>query len=138
MAEEKTCVVTLIRNHDIYNARERAAFPLAHAKNLIKKGYAVLSDKDVTMAALGLTEQGKETDEPDMDAISTVTHEHNAEQCYELISSIGTLEELQAIWDGEKNHPNHEGGRKGVLQAMQARAQELKDELEDEQEEPEG
>ena len=130
MAEVKTAVVKFVKNHRQYNTSERASFEYDVAKDLIQKGKAVLDDEDVKMAHLGLTEEGKDAGEPDLDELSTKTHELNATQCYELIESVKTLEELQPLWEGEKSHPNHEGGRKGVLQAMQARAQELKDEAE--------
>jgi hypothetical protein len=125
-----TAVVKFQKKYKQFNASERAGFPFAKAKAIILQGFAVLDDSEVTLGALGLTETGKDAGAPDLEEYSTKTHELNAAQCYELIPTVKTLEELQPLWEGEKAHPNHEGGRKGVLQAMQVRAQELKDEAE--------
>lgn len=135
MAAAKTVVVRLQRTYKQFNASERAAFPYEEAKRLIIKRVAVLEDGNVKLADLGITDNGKDADVPDAESYSTKTHELTAHQVYELLPSVKTLEELQMLWDGEKQHPNHEGGRKGVLAAMQERAQELKDELEKEDEE---
>jgi hypothetical protein len=60
----------------------------------------------------------------------TRTHALTVTQVQALLPSISTLPELQQLWEGEKLHPNHDGGRTGVLRLMQARAQELKHALE--------
>lgn len=128
MAEEKA-VVRFLKQHKAYNPGERAGFPLAEAKRMIGLGAVVLDDDTVTMANLGLT--GKA--EVEADAVDTATHELTVEQCVKHIKSIDDLEALQALWEGEMEHPNHDGGRRGVLNVIRARAEELKpDETEEE------
>jgi hypothetical protein len=131
MTTNGAIVVRLLYSHQAWNAGERASFPVEKAKLLIKKGRAVLVDESVTLEQLGLGEATAE----EAPAVDTRTHALVGAQVMELVQEIDDLAELQAIWEGEKQHPNHEGGRKGALQAIRARAEELKAEHEAAEEE---
>lgn len=123
--EQKKVIVRFVRRHKGYNPNERASFDVAEAKHMIQDGGAILDDEEVTLESLGILKA-----EDDVAEVSTTTHELTVEQVDEHVQGIDSLDALQALWDGEQAHPNHEGGRKGALQAIQDRAEELKDELE--------
>lgn len=135
MAKQPQAIVRMLRHHKGLNSGERASFSYDEVRELVNQGFAVLDDESVTLAMLGLKEDSD--DDQEEQSIDTRTHEFTVEQSVELIAKVNDLEELQVLWDGEQAHPNHEGGRKGVLQAMQARAQELKADAEKKAEEEE-
>ncbi len=116
-------VVRLTASYKQWNAGEKASFPLDVVGELITQGAATLEDENVTLADLGLEPDGSSEKEQ---AVDTRAHEMTVPQVADLVASVEGLEELQRIWDGEKEHPDHDGGRRGALQAIRTRAQELK------------
>lgn len=58
-------------------------------------------------------------------ALSTFTHTRNVEEVSETLKTITNAEELELIEDGEHEHPDFKPGRKGVLDAIDKRFDEL-------------
>ncbi len=123
MSTDRKAVVKFLKHSGSFNPGERAGFKYDAAASLVRKGVAVLDDEGVTLSDIGIA---PEKTEAEASALVTTTHAFTVEQCIELVAKTTDLETLQAYWEGEGNHPNHEGGRKGVLQPIRARAEELK------------
>lgn len=123
--KEETCVVRFIARNRMYNAGDRASFPLAYAKRLIDGKKAVLDDKATESARLD-TVAAEEL--AVNSGIDSRTHDLNIGEVTNLVADIEDEDELIKLAEGERNHPRHPGGRKGVHEAIKDRVEELEDE----------
>lgn len=54
-----------------------------------------------------------------------VVHSMKADQAIDLAGRLETQEDIDAVREEEANHPDYDGGRKTVLEALEAREEEL-------------
>lgn len=118
----KTCIILFLENNGVYNAGEKASFNMTFAAKLVKTGKAELVDDNVTKAELGVAAAEDAAEETGLD---TRTHEMSIGGVENLVEEIEEVDELVELSEGERNHPKHDGGRKGVHAAIKARIAEL-------------
>ena len=107
-----------------YAPGERASFSWDLAGKLVKGGVAKYDDPDLKK---GKKPKLVEEEEPESKDTDTRTYGKSIEQVQDIIDSIDDPDELERLWAGEIENPQHENGRKGVLAACRARAQEIKE-----------
>ncbi|MFW6198561.1 MAG: hypothetical protein ACOC5E_01930 [Acidobacteriota bacterium] len=59
-----------------------------------------------------------------------VVHSQDADAAAEMIGRLDSVDDLAAVREAEEDHPEYEGGRKTVLEAVDARERELREERE--------
>ncbi len=120
--EEKTkVIVKFLKSWKGYAPSDRASFSWDIARKLVKSDVARYDDPDLKKQPSKLVEE-----EPESDNVDTRTYGKSIEQVHTLIDSIDNEEELEKLWTGEIENPQHEGGRKGVLAACRTRAEEIR------------
>ena len=124
---EETAVIRLTGAYKMYYPGECASFPVKECQHIINKGYGVLKDPNLDAEAVGIVAAGDDEAVPDCS-----THGLTLIQVEELVDGIEDLGTLQEVWNGEIIHPDHEGGRRGALKLLRARAKLLEEEDEDE------
>ena len=100
-----------------YVPGDRATFRPERAHQLVKSGVAEFINPKDRVSVLDDEKSG---------GVDTRTHDLSNEQVIELFASIDNIEELEELWAGEMQHPDHKGGRKGVKTAARTRAEEIK------------
>lgn len=68
-------------------------------------------------------EAGEEQEQP----VDTRSHDLSVSELREELEDVEDPEVLQAIHDGEEEHPEYEGGRDGAFEAIHDRLQELEE-----------
>lgn len=150
MAPTGQTIVRFARQHLTYNAGELAGFPPHTAGPMIAKKVAAYVSGDVpsgidAQAALAgeaasaapagaLTPgspalvpagTGDATEDARLGTLKAATGGLNVSQAQGLIEQTGSIPDLVAIRAGEILHPDYQGGRKGVLEAIEARIADL-------------
>ena len=74
----------------------------------------------------GIEESPEEDEEnPPAPEINTITHSMSAKEAIALIEETDDAAELNMLKDGEGQHPEYKGGRKGILTAIHKRIRSL-------------
>ncbi len=109
-----------------YAPGERASFSWKRARSFVKAGFAHYDDPDVKKKSSILEVESE--DESGSSEIDTRSYGKSIEEVKVIIGEIDDADELERLWTGEMQNPQHEGGRKGVVTACRERAVELKEE----------
>ncbi len=135
-------IVRFARHHDAYNTGELAGFLPARARQLIAEKLAAyvsgpvpegVTAKEqptavVTAGALPYGASGP-TDQPEERArreqLIRRVQGLSVAQAVEAIKGMDGVQDLEILQEGEVLHPEYQGGRKGVLDAIAGRVKAL-------------
>lgn len=120
-----TVIVRFDKSVGVYQAGERASFSWDRARKMVKNKVAHYDDPDLKKKPGPL--DVKDEDESGNQDEDVRSHGKSIEQVKAIIDSIDDLDELERIWAGEIENPQHPKGRKGVLEACRSRAAEIKE-----------
>lgn len=125
-ANEKSRVV-----RKIFSPGDLVELDDAEMKRLLKLG-AIKAKEEPAEVDEGLEAGDQTTDD---DPVDVSTHGLTVPQAREMIAGVTDQELLKAMLRGEKHHPEYEGGRSGVVDALEERIGELEEGVVDEDDE---
>lgn len=100
---------------ELYLPGQEIDLPKPEANRLLEAGVIEHQKVVVSKSAKGGSGAGGDTR----------THELTVPQARELVAGIEDVEALEQLAVGEEQHPQHDGGRKSVLEAIDDRIAEL-------------
>lgn len=105
--------VKFIRQGGRYWPGDRVGLPRDEAQHYVDTGRAVWIDPPPN---------GHDEAPPDEGAS---THDMNVSEVRGLVAGLQSIDGLRALRDSEVAHPQYEGGRKGALEAIDEKIEEL-------------
>lgn len=139
---DEQVILVLTRDVSPNYSGDRAGFSPQAAKRLLDQGagYPADAEQQALCAKLGIlpvpaegeaaAPAGAPAGTPPGPKADTRTHEVNADEAIALVGKETTLDALEALFLGEREHPKQGGGRKTVLNAIRERAAAVKAEQE--------